>query len=192
MGRFKPSNTEPRRLTAVVNSPADHFEKLLWNFRKYDEIDRPGSFGPDEVAFAAIDFAIASWSMAHWLDKFKRKFEGLRGFDKDSVDEIEHHDVMTDIANTAKHAAHRERAFAGGEVWIEISQTPKNRETSADIAAAAGLEGLDGLFAVLDGEAHWTIMLRGANVLEMPFRRAAERNLYSWHAFLKQRGVIDN
>lgn len=127
MPRKKPSEKSPKVHTALIGDPVTMWEKLCWDVDQFQDIQRSYPRETQPLAFAAINVCIAAWSLEKWaLTAWKQRRDntGKRPDEREFYELIRRHvptqAVCSAVANTAKHASHREdEGWEGGEVRFE-------------------------------------------------------------------------
>ncbi len=127
MTRKVASNRPPTLHTALIGDPVSMWEKLAWDVDQFQDIQRSYPNETQPLAFAAINVCIAAWSLEKWTLAAWTKHQRDAGKKADEKafynfvrKNVPTQAICSTVANTAKHAFHREdESWEGGEVRIE-------------------------------------------------------------------------
>ncbi len=111
--------------TVLISTPLDMWLKLLWDFRVFRNIQASYPDDQQPLVYASINVCIASSSLEDYV-----MLDRPVGMQRESVRSkiraaVPNSGVLRDIANTAKHASHREEYWTGGKVvlrWQDSSE----------------------------------------------------------------------
>ncbi len=122
----KSSNIPPEVHTVIVGNATTMWEKLAWDVDQYQDIQRSNPQERQPLAFAAINVCIAAWSLEQWAKTAWMKRKRSCGSEARESEfyalirqMVPNQGICVDIANTAKHARHRDESWEGGEVRLE-------------------------------------------------------------------------
>ncbi len=122
----KSSKKPPEVLTVLVADAVTMWEKLAWDVDQYQDIQRSHPKERQPLAFAAINVCIAAWSLEQWAktawiqkERLKTETETDASFYSIVRQHVPSQGICVDIANTAKHARHRDDSWEGGAVRLE-------------------------------------------------------------------------
>ncbi len=121
----KSSKKPPELLTVLVADAVTMWEKLAWDVDQYQDIQRSHPKERQPLAFAAINVCIAAWSLEQWAktawiqkERLKTEKETDSAFYSIVRQHVPSQGICVDIANTAKHARHRDDSWEGGAVRL--------------------------------------------------------------------------
>lgn len=110
----------------IVADAITMWEKLAWDVDQYQDIQRSHPQERQPLAFAAINVCIAAWSLEQWAKLAwtqKKRSSGEKANETDFYTivrrQVPGQGICADIANTAKHAFHRDDGWEGGEARLE-------------------------------------------------------------------------
>ena len=131
----KRSTASPARLTLLAGGAQHVWIKLQWEAAGLRRAREAQPFDLISTIYGAINFAITVQSLEDWTAKARvardrSKGGGRVAHAKEIEEAVPMQAAFRDIANTAKHAHHREDNWLGGKV--EIVQTPAFVGTSRE------------------------------------------------------------
>ncbi|MBB2713974.1 hypothetical protein N2597_11490 [Rhizobium sophoriradicis] len=123
MSRKSPSKP-PEVHTVLVVDSITMWEKLCWDVEQFQDIQRSYPKERQPLAFAAINVCIAAWSLEQWakiawIKKMRSEGKEVSGFSTLVRQNVPGQGICADVANTSKHANHRDEDWQGGEVLLE-------------------------------------------------------------------------
>lgn len=117
----------------IIGDAVKMWEKLVWDVDQYQDIQRSNPQERQPLAFAAINVCIAAWSLEQWAKTAWMKRERSCGSGASESDFhalvrqlVPYQRICVDIANTAKHARHRDESWEGGEARLEWQEADED------------------------------------------------------------------
>ncbi|MCK4713237.1 MAG: hypothetical protein KAT26_10195 [Marinosulfonomonas sp.] len=98
---------------------------MYWDIDIFLEIQRSYPTEDQPLVYAALNACVSAWSLEQWAEQaWKREYRSNRKsvpceFRELVSQKIPAQDLCCDIANTAKHAAHREERWPNGELTLK-------------------------------------------------------------------------
>lgn len=94
-----PYRDHPNLLT-TLNSVAEKYRKLEWNFERYEDAVLRRPCDPDDVMFTALDFCVAATALRDWTKlRFRQEARAGNSFNSELATED---DVLTHIYRTVR------------------------------------------------------------------------------------------
>ncbi|BCP53748.1 hypothetical protein K32_23650 [Kaistia sp. 32K] len=112
----------------IIGNAVTMWEKLLWDTEVFTDIQRDFPHEKQPISYAAINVCISAWSLENWVVKAVAERDGRSAIPdfRQSLDKwIPNQGKCADIANTAKHAEHRDDRWKGGSVelfWDDLDE----------------------------------------------------------------------
>lgn len=112
--------------TVIIGDVAEMWSKLAWDADACRDLQVAYPSERQPLAYAAINVCIAAWSLRNWTEKalIDRASAGGAAFDKEGHRRamnmaVPEQAMCEAIADTAKHARHRDGEWPGGRVSID-------------------------------------------------------------------------
>ncbi len=125
MSRKSPSKP-PEVHTVLVADSITMWEKLCWDVEQFQDIQRSSPQERQPLVFAAINVCIAAWSLEQWartawIKKLRSEGKEASASDFHALvrQNVPGQGICADVANTSKHASHRDEDWQGGEVLLQ-------------------------------------------------------------------------
>lgn len=119
------SGRSAKEHTVIIGDAVTMWEKLYWDVDVFTDIQRNYPTERQPISYAAINVCISTWSLARWVQREITRRDGKQAGDAFRHSLFEWIPVQgrcEDIANTAKHASHRDELAEGARAdlrWEE-------------------------------------------------------------------------
>ncbi len=142
------SGKSPTLHTAIIGDVGGMWSKLAWDVDVCRDVQTSYPNERQPLAYAAINVCIAAWSLQNWVNSAAARQARARGekFDKAAyrsaiLDAIPEQAMCEAIANTAKHAHHKDEVWPGGQARLEWQEGDEDAPPGFLLHYADGLSG---------------------------------------------------